>query len=307
MLDPVKLHTLVAVIREGSFSKAGRHLTLTQPAVSRQVSLLEAQVGVQLVLRSKQGVMPTEAGRFLVGHAEAVLARLALAEEGLSEFAGLQRGRVRLGSFFTALAMLTPGVSARAGTSLPELAIEDELVDRQGAFEGLRSGRLDVAVVFEHAFEPAPPAEDIEIVTLFADPLRVLLPAQHRLATRKKVPLKALAADTWVRPREGGATRLVEHVLAEAGLRPPVLDAGAGEEPVETQGFVAAGRGVTIAHELNIIVNPEEIAVRPLVPAGPVRHVQAAVLRANRAQGPRALFELLRDLGRERRRHGSKS
>src|ERR687885_2345290 len=107
MLDVAKLATLRAVVAHGSFSAAGHALNLTQPAVSRQVSLLERRLGTQLVRRTQQGVLPTEAGRLLVEHADAVLARLALAEAQLADLAGLRRGHLRLGSFFTALIYLS--------------------------------------------------------------------------------------------------------------------------------------------------------------------------------------------------------
>src|SRR5918998_4878841 len=90
MLDVVKLATLRAVVERGSFSAAGEVLALTQPAVSRQVSALERQLGTQLVRRTRQGVYPTEAGRLLVAHAEAVLGRLAVAEAEGGELAGLR-------------------------------------------------------------------------------------------------------------------------------------------------------------------------------------------------------------------------
>src|SRR5919108_131432 len=69
MIELGKLTTLRAVVAHGSFSAAGDAIGLTQPAVSRQVSLLERQVGTQLVRRTQQGVLPTEAGRVLVAHA----------------------------------------------------------------------------------------------------------------------------------------------------------------------------------------------------------------------------------------------
>src|SRR3954463_4366289 len=101
MLDVGKLATLRAVVAHGSFSAAGHALNLTQPAVSRQVSLLEARLGTQLVRRTQQGVLPTEAGRLLVAPAEAILGRLALAEAEVADVAGLRRGRLRLGLFFS--------------------------------------------------------------------------------------------------------------------------------------------------------------------------------------------------------------
>src|SRR5919206_181637 len=111
MLDVGKLATLRAVVDHGSFSAAAHALGLTQPAVSRQVSLLERRVGTQLVRRTQQGVHATEAGRLLVKHTDAILGRLALAEAQLAELAGLRRGHVRLGSFFTALVYLSAEVA----------------------------------------------------------------------------------------------------------------------------------------------------------------------------------------------------
>src|ERR687884_2035095 len=97
MLDVAKLATLRAVVAHGSFSAAGHALSLTQPAVSRQVSLLERQLGTQLVRRTQQGVLPTEAGRLLVEHADAILGRLPRAEAQGAHLARLRPGRLRLG------------------------------------------------------------------------------------------------------------------------------------------------------------------------------------------------------------------
>src|ERR671930_1196025 len=101
-LDVAKLATLRSVVALGSFSAAGKELSLTQPAVSRQIALLERQVGMQLVWRTRQGVHPTEAGRLLAEHADAIVRRLAMAEGQIAELAGKSSGRVRRGSFFDA-------------------------------------------------------------------------------------------------------------------------------------------------------------------------------------------------------------
>src|SRR4051812_39237840 len=135
MLDVGKLATLRAVVAHGSFSAAGHALSLTQPAVSRQVSLLERRVGTQLVRRTQQGVVPTEAGRLLVEHADAILGRLALAEAQVADLAGLRRGRLRLGSFFTALVYLSAQLAGELEARHPDLfarrrqGIQDAPVD----------------------------------------------------------------------------------------------------------------------------------------------------------------------------------
>jgi len=297
MLDAVKLATLRAVIEHGSFSAAAEQLALTQPAVSRQVSLLEAQLGTQLVRRTRQGVHATEAGRVLAGHAEAILGRIAVAEEEVAELAGLRRGRVRLGSFFNALVYLSAQTGAVLGERYPHVVIEDHLVDRQAAFRGLTAGELDVAVVFEYAFAPEPPPEGVELIPLFDDPPRVLLPAGHRLARRRRVAASDLGAETWVRSHDGLGSRLVDHVLSQAGLHPPTVLAGRGDEPVEAQALVAAGKGITVAHELNVVIS-DRIVVRPLAGGVPVRHIQAAAMEGQYAPAARATLEALREVAR---------
>jgi DNA-binding transcriptional LysR family regulator len=308
MLDVAKMATLHAVITHGSFSAAAQALLLTQPAVSRQVALLERQAGTQLVHRSRAGVRPTEAGRLLAEHAEAVMARVALAEAQLAELVGLRRGHVRLGSFLTALVHLSAEVATLLEDRHPELfhdqpaVIRDELVDRPTAFARLTAGELDVAIVFEHEFEPDPPPEDIELVDLFTDPARVLLPAAHPLAAAPAVSVRDLAHDTWVRAHHGSAARLVDHVVQSAGIRPAILLAGHGDEPVEAQAFIAAGHGVTVAHELNVLIHPQQIASLAVVDDLPARRVQAAVVRGQRAPLTRAVLEVLDDVGARHRK-----
>jgi DNA-binding transcriptional LysR family regulator len=304
MLDVGKLATLAAVVEHGSFSAAGAAIGLTQPAVSRQVSLLERRVGLQLVRRTQQRVHATEAGRLLVEHTDAVLDRLKLAEAQLAELAGLPAGHVRLGSFFTAMVYLSAELAALLEVRHPALfrgtrqPVEDVLVDRRAALRGLGAAELDVAIVYEHAFEPDPAPADVELVALFDDPLCALVPRTHALAGAASVEVAQLASDTWIRAHHGAAARLVDHVLGEAGLRPKLLAAGHGDEPIESQAFVAAGQGVTIAHRLNVLIARDQVVAVPLAGPAPVRHVQAGIMRDHHAPTARAVVEALQEVGR---------
>jgi DNA-binding transcriptional LysR family regulator len=306
MLDVGKLATLRAVVYHGSFSAAAHALGLTQPAVSRQVSLLEQRVGTQLVRRTQQGVYSTEAGRLLVEHTDAVLDRLKLAQAQIAELAGLRAGHVRLGSFFTALVFLSAELAALLEARHPALfaaqnrVIEDVLVDRKTALRALAAAELDVAIVFEHASEPEPAPPDVELVHLFDDPLCVLLPQTHPLARARSVTARELADDTWIRAHHGSASRLVDNVLEQAGIRPALVHAGHGDEPVEAQAFVVAGRGIMLAHRQNVILNPDRVTAVPLGDYAPARHIQAAVMRANHAPLARAVVDALHELGRRR-------
>lgn len=306
MLDVGKLATLRAVVEHGSFSAAGHAIGLTQPAVSRQISLLERQLATQLVRRTQHGVHPTEAGRLLVGHAEAVLGRLALAEAQIADLAGLRAGHVRLGSFFTALVYLSAELAALLEDRHPDLfrrqdsVIEDQLVDRTTAFRRLVAGELEAAIVFEHDFEPEPAPADVEVITLFDDPACVLLPSGHPLAAAKRISVADLAHETWIRPHQGSFARLTDHALRASPPR-AIVSAGHGDEPIEAQALVAAGRGVMLSHRLGVLIAPEHTALVALDDA-PVRRVQAAIMRGQRAPAALAVVEALREIGRRRRR-----
>ena len=108
MLDVRRLRVLREVAAQGSFSAAAEALAFTQPAVSRQIATLEAEAGTRLVERSARGIRLTPAGELLVGHAEAILDRLATAESQLAALADGTRGRLRLAAFPSANATLIP-------------------------------------------------------------------------------------------------------------------------------------------------------------------------------------------------------
>ncbi|MGY1808976.1 LysR family transcriptional regulator [Blastococcus sp. SYSU D00669] len=301
MLDLVKVATLRAVLAHGSFSAAAQELHLTQPAVSRQIAALERAVGSVLVRRTRRGVLPTEAGRVLLGHADLIAAQVERAEADLRELRGLSRGTVRLGSFLSALVHLSAEVGGRLDRAHPGIMLVDVLVDRADAVDGLRRGELDLAVVFEHDFEPAAPAPGVDVLPLFADPLRVLLPAGHRLAGRTAVPVAALAGETWIRAHDGSAARRVDAVLGRAGLHPPVLLAGRGDEPFEAQALVAAGKGVALTHELTVVVGGHRLVALPLADVPGERQVQAAVLPGPRPAAVEAALRALLAVGAARR------
>src|ERR671929_607485 len=108
MIDVRRMRVLREVAQQGSFSAAAEALSFTQSAISQHVAALERETGAQLVERGPRGVRLTDAGRALVAHAEAILARIEDAEEELAAIAGLRGGRLRLATFPSAGATLVP-------------------------------------------------------------------------------------------------------------------------------------------------------------------------------------------------------
>src|SRR5437660_513 len=123
MLEVKRLRVLREVSVQGSFSGAADALSYTQSAVSQQIAALEREAGATLVDRGARGVRLTDAGRALVEHSEAILARLAAAEDELEAIAGLRGGRMRLASFPTAGATLVPLATAAFSRRHPAVAL----------------------------------------------------------------------------------------------------------------------------------------------------------------------------------------
>src|SRR3712207_6140258 len=146
MLDLVRLQTLKAVAEHGSFSAAAQAMHISQPAVSRQIALLERQLRTPLLVRNRGQVRATPAGRVLLDHVTAAVDRLTLAEAQVRALVAERTGTVRLGSFFTALVHLSTEVAALVAERHPDLRVTDDLVDRDAAYAKLGRGELDLAV-----------------------------------------------------------------------------------------------------------------------------------------------------------------
>ena len=301
MLDLVRLQTFATVVENASFSAAARALHITQPAVSRQIALLERQLHAQLLVRGRGGVRPTPAGELLLDHVAAVVARLTLAEAQVHALLSAPSGTVRLGSFFSALVQLSAEVATVVGEHYPHLHIVDDLVDRDTAYSKLSRGELDLAIVFDHDFAPARIPETVRVEPLFDDPVRVMLPASHPLVQRPVVAPGDLALDTWIRSHDGSAADLVERFLARHRLDPPRLLTGHGDEPVEIQALVAAGRGVTLTHELTVIVSRSNLVTRPLTAEPGVRHISVANPTGPMTTATETVLNTLRSIGEQHR------
>jgi DNA-binding transcriptional LysR family regulator len=189
MLDPRRLRVLREVATRGSFSAAAEALAFTQSAVSQQVAALERETGTRLVERGVRPVRLTDAGRALVAHAEAVLARLDEAQQELGEIARLRRGRLRLASFPTAIATLVPAAIARFNQRHPDVDVTVADDHQQGLLARLARWELDLALIYDHEALPEP-EERLERTSLLDDPFDLVVPDGHRFAGGHRSPWK---------------------------------------------------------------------------------------------------------------------
>ena len=178
MLDVTRLRVLREVVRAGSISGAARALSYTPSAVSQQLAKLERETGTRLLVRSSRGVRPTEAGAALAARADEILARLADAEAELGAIAGRPRP-LRIGSFPTAGASVLPPALRSLSRTHPDVEVRVEQLDPLEAMARVATHDLDLALLYEYDHVPLPSDPRLELTPLFAEPLRVVLPADH--------------------------------------------------------------------------------------------------------------------------------
>jgi DNA-binding transcriptional LysR family regulator len=275
MLSTARLKVLKEVAYRGSISATAEALSYTQSAISQQIATLEAETGMTLLERHPRGVSLTAAGQMLVGHAEGILAGLEAAEAALSEIAGLRGGRLRVASFPTAGATLMPQAIATFRSSYPGVELTLTEGEPEQIAPRLRAGELDLALLFEFAGE-TPLQEDATRVELLEDPMYLALPGEHPLASKGKLRLQDLREEAWVQTsRSSPCARHVVRSCHAAGFEPNVSFESDDYQTV--QGLVAAGVGVALIPELALSVVREDITIRTLSPAPPVRQVIAAL------------------------------
>src|SRR5687767_5400124 len=236
------MRVLREVAIRGSFSAAADALSFTQSAVSQQIAALEREAGTTLVQRSARGVRLTEAGEAVVRHTDAIMARLAEAEAELEAIAGLRGGRLRMAAFESAGATLMPLAIAAFRQHHPAVELSMSMSEPEDCVPMLRSGELDLAIVFESAVTQA--ADGIDRVHLVEDPMYLVLPRDHPLANRRRVRMADLAGEAWI----GGeadceCNRLIWRACAMAGYEPRI--AFETDDYTAMQGFVAARGGVS--------------------------------------------------------------
>ena len=288
VLDAARLRVFREVVRRGSLSAAAEALSFTQPAVSRQIAALEREAGAQLLERTPRGIRLTEAGRVLLGHAEAILDRMAIARAQVASVASLAGGRLRIGSFQTANATIVPRAIAAFVRAHPDVELSLVEAITPESIAHMRSGDVDVSVV---THGPDIEGADVDVVDLVDDELLVALPAAHPLAHKPKLALRDLRDETWIESVSAGRT-LLNAALAQ-GFEPRVRFGAEGW--LSKQGLVAAGVGVTLIPGLGIATVRDDIVLRSLSPQPPRRRIVAAVPAGYRAPAVAPFVDLLRE------------
>ena len=224
-MDLKQLEYFVRVAELGSFTRASIALNIAQPALSRQIRLLEVELRQNLLTRNGRGALPTEAGNLLLKHGRGILHQVEVAREELGAVRGALAGRVSIGLPPSLSRLITVPLTRAFRQQLPQA----QLTLTEGfsvlMYEGLRVGNLDMAVLYNAAHSP-----DVEMTTLHTEELVLISKkpvgkAGAKAGTNKRQPISlAEVADLpLILPSRPNAFRiLIEGAMIAMGRKPQI-------------------------------------------------------------------------------------
>jgi len=265
-MDFQRLAVFRAVARHLSFSRAADELHLTQPAVSKHIQQLEAELGVRLFHRVGRRVALTDAGRIVADYAQRVAVLTEEVRRVLEELEGLQRGFLRLGASTTPGLYLLPEILARFRKQYPRVETTLTITNSADVTRRVLAGEFDLGFVGVPVNTPG-----LQVRPFADDEIVLIVPAGHSLTRQRLFASDLLGTDTLIVREAGSATRQVaEAHLTQLGVVPGRVMELSGCEAVKRA--VGAGLGVAFVSRYAITL---EVAHR-LVSVPPISEVRFA-------------------------------
>lgn len=261
-IDPRRLRYFVAVATELHFGRAAEKLHIAQPALSQQIRLLEAHLGVQLLERSTRSVKLNPAGQRLLDRGRTILAEVDATVAEVRQLGRGEAGTIRLGFIGSATYGLMPRAARLLRDELPGVRLD--LVGEQMSAtlaKAVHDGALDIAVL-----RPCPELEGLDTRRLLTEPIVVAVPEGHRLARQPVVNLGDLAGEVFVSyPLAVSAVARRQHEACHAaGFEPDVQTIVAETSTLVT--LVASALGVALVPQGVEKVRIPGVTYLPLVP-----------------------------------------
>jgi len=247
-----QLEVFVALVDEGSFTRAARHLDLSQSTVSGHIADLERRLGARVVERARSGVRPTAAGEALLAPARRTLEAERASRQAVEELTGLLRGRLVVGGSTIPATYLLPPLVSELHARHPGLKPRIVTGDSRDILDRVIAADVELGIV---GSAPEPQGLVAEVVA--EDRLLLILPAGHALASRERLRADEVAALPLVLREPGSGTReasldLLERAGAESAAAEldVVCEVGSTEA---CKAAVRAGLGASFVSSLAVV------------------------------------------------------
>ena len=278
------LHVLMTVVKAGSMGKAAQILNTTQPNISRSIGELEHALGVRLLDRHRQGIVPTDYGRALLDCGTAVFDDLRQGVKNIAFLADPAAGELRIG---TTTFLATSFVSAlvdRLSRRYPRIVFHLVTGYTETLHRELAERNVDLLII-RGSGPIADPRYEFE--SLFDDSYVVAASTRNEWVRRRKIEIAELANESWVLPpRESVIGSIVTNAFRASGLDYPRVSV-VTDCPHMRVSLLATGRFVTIfpASAFRFLAKRSELKVLP-VELPMARRPNGIVTLKNRALSP---------------------
>ena len=265
-MDLKQLEYFVRVAELGSFTKAAIALDIAQPALSRQVRLLEVELRQNLLTRNGRGALPTEAGKLLLAHGRGILHQVERAREQLGRVRGALAGRVAVGLPSSLARVLTVPLTRAFRAEMPDATLSISEGLSVAMQESLVNGRLDIAVLYN-----TQPGSEVDISPLLEEDLLLVQARPPGLLGDPDpepgpVTLKDVAQLPLVIPSRPNAIRMhVESEMANLGCRLKIALEIDGVSAILDLVADGAGSAVLSRNAVASSVRPSAFTVRTIV------------------------------------------
>jgi len=284
------LQLVCAIADEGSVTRAGHRLHLTQSALSHQLRGLEETLGAPLFRRLGRRMAPTPAGERLRTSARQILEQIGRAEEEVRRVTAQREGTLRLSVECNTAYYWLPPLLKPFRQRFPRVEVRIELEATRQPIAALLDGRLDLAIIYTPVRN-----RRLTVEPLFQDELVVLVAPGHPLAARSHVDPADFASENFIIYSSTRENIVFQRVLTPAGIMPrQVSQVQLTEAMVE---LVKAGLGISVMARWSVAPHIASGALRalPLTRQGMHRQWLAASMRSRATPAyVRAFVELLR-------------
>lgn len=196
-----QLHIFCKVIELKSFSKTGEVIHLSQPTISTHIKDLESYFGCQLIDRMGKQALPTKAGELLYGYARRLLLLSEETKSAIAAFKGKLTGRLAIGGSTIPGGYLLPKVIGEFTKQHKDVSVSISISDTQKIVEDTQKGLIEFGIVGGKTS-----IKGIEQEKLMEDDMRLIVPADHKWASKKTVTVSMLQKEPFLIREQGSGT-----------------------------------------------------------------------------------------------------
>ncbi|MDA8432056.1 MAG: LysR family transcriptional regulator [Nitrospiraceae bacterium] len=283
-MDFYQLSYFRKVARTRSISRAAEELFITQPAVSKQMRALEEELGERLFDRIGKKIFLTKTGEVLLAHAEKILRAIAEAKTAVRDLSGECAGELVIGTSDHISLHRLPNILKAYITAFPKVDLKLRCHRSETVIEMVSKNLVDLGVVTLPGIAP-----NLRSKVIWEDPMSLVFPKGHPLASLEKITVHDIAALGMILPEAGTTTRrkidaafekkrlplkvsmevaYIETIkgLVKAGLGISILPDKAVEQETKAGGLVKASiQGVSFSRELGVAYLKDKFLSRPAV------------------------------------------